>query len=377
MRSAKVLPTASISSASDVVTEGLPHKTRSVFYDGQSSRRHIVTLAFEGALRIVEDGKILAVWAWPDIRKVDGSSDRLRLTATTAPDLARLDIADEALKQEIVARCGNLDAAAKRSWAANVQVVGLILLAFASIGGLLWFGIPFAAERLAPVIPIAWEKRLGDAADKQVRTIFSGKHCEAPSGVAALRRLSDALTEKADLPIAPEIEVVQSTVPNAFALPGGKIYLLKGLLTDARSPDEIAGVLAHELGHVRHRDHLRRLIANGGTAYVVGLLFGDVTGAGALLFATRALLGAAHSRDAETNADRFAAQIMTALGRSTIPMGDLLLRVDRSSDDSFSLVRDHPLSATRMKELKALDAGERGPPLLTEAEWTALQAICD
>ncbi|MCP6768804.1 M48 family metallopeptidase, partial [Klebsiella pneumoniae] len=75
-----------------------------------------------------------------------------------------------------------------------------------------------------------------------------------------------------------EAEVLSSSIPNAFALPGGKIYLLDGLLQKAQSADEIAGVIAHELGHVRHRDNMRKVIQNGGTSFLIGILFGDITG---------------------------------------------------------------------------------------------------
>ena len=69
-----------------------------------------------------------------------------------------------------------------------------------------------------------------------------------------------------------------------------EVYLLNGLLAKAENPDEIAGVLAHELGHLRHRDGTRNLIYNGGTSFLIGLLFGDVTGSGAVIFASRSLV---------------------------------------------------------------------------------------
>ncbi len=72
--------------------------------------------------------------------------------------------------------------------------------------------------------------------------------------------------------------VLPTSVPNAFALPGGKVFVLKGLLDKAESPDELAGILAHELGHLKHHDNMRGLIYNGGTSFLIGLLFGDVTG---------------------------------------------------------------------------------------------------
>ena len=66
--------------------------------------------------------------------------------------------------------------------------------------------------------------------------------------------------------------VLSTPVPNAFALPGGRVYLFHGLLAKAENVDEVAGVLAHELGHLRQRDNLRQLIYNGGTSFLIGLL---------------------------------------------------------------------------------------------------------
>ena len=115
--------------------------------------------------------------------------------------------------------------------------------------------------------------------------------------------------------------VLATPVPNAFALPGGRVYLFNGLLAKAQNPDEIAGVLAHELGHLRHRDGTRNLIYNGGTSFLIGLLFGDITGSSALIFASRSLVTASYSREAEQNADTFSIDVMHKLGRPTKPMG--------------------------------------------------------
>jgi predicted Zn-dependent protease len=82
---------------------------------------------------------------------------------------------------------------------------------------------------------------------------------------------------------APDPVVLRSTIANAFALPGGRVYVLSGLLKISETPDEVAGVLSHELGHVADRGGLRRLIRDGGTSFLVGRMFGDVTGSGAVL----------------------------------------------------------------------------------------------
>jgi len=164
---------------------------------------------------------------------------------------------------------------------------------------------------------------------------------------------------------------------NAFALPGGRVYLFNGLLAKAESADEIAGVLAHALGHVRHRDGTRSLIYNGGTSFLIGLLFGDVTGSGAVVFASRSLVTASYSREAEQSADDFSIDVMHKLGRPTKPMGELLFRITgRQGDGGLTILAGHPLTEDRLRRLSEADRPASGPPLLTAEEWTALKAIC-
>jgi Zn-dependent protease with chaperone function len=225
-------------------------------------------------------------------------------------------------------------------------------------------------------MPLGWERPLGQAIDQQVRAVFPGAPCTKPDGKAALAKLVEELQSAAHLPIAPDPVVLHSGIPNAFALPGGRVYILSALLDRAQSPDELAGVLAHEFGHVSHRDGVRHLIRDGGTAFLVGLLFGDISGAGAALFAARSLLSAAYSRDIEAGADAFAAGVMHRLGRPTAPLGALLLRIAGPGKEEFSILDDHPLTPERARRLEQDDAAPTGPELLTPEEWRALRAIC-
>ena len=206
------------------------------------------------------------------------------------------------------------------------QIVLWSFAAAASLLAVVWFGVPFIAARLTGLVPLSLEMQLGEAVDSQARAIFGGKTCANPEGAAALATLVRRLQTAAALPFPPQPVVLASSVPNAFAIPGGKIYVLNGLIGNAESPDELAGVLAHELGHLAHRDGLRRLIQDSGTGFLLGLLFGYVTGVGAILNAGRGMLTAAYSREAEADADQFAVAVMKSLGRSPKALGTLLLR---------------------------------------------------
>jgi Zn-dependent protease with chaperone function len=351
-------------------------RSQVIYFDGTSSRRHAVTLGFGGELQIEADQQQLAAWSYAEIRRADSPSGTLRLSCLTAPVLARLEIRDAAVAAELVSRCSRLDEnlPGQRGIA---KIVGWSIASAVSIVGVIWFGVPLAADRLTPLVPQAFERRLGAVADGQVKTLFGGKVCDNAAGQAAFTKLVTELREAAGLDPSVQAAVLATPVPNAFALPGGKVYLLNGLLAKAENPDEIAGVLAHELGHLKHRDGTRNLIYNGGSSFLIGLLFGDITGSSALIFASRSLVTASYSREAEQNADTVSIEMMHKLGRPTKAMGELLFRVTgKEADKGASILANHPLTENRLARMTREDLPPSGPPLLSADEWASLKAIC-
>ncbi|OKO88519.1 metalloendopeptidase [Bradyrhizobium sp. NAS80.1] len=364
---------------SDVPAEAVAQSAKpTIFFDGVSSRRRQVTLTLGEALEILEEGGTPVRWAYADIRRADSPVGILRLACTTAPPLARLEIRDTALAAEVTARCTRLDEhqTTRRGIA---KIVGWSVAAAVSIVCVVLFGVPLAADRLAPLVPKPVERRIGDAAEVQIKTIFGRGVCEDPAGKAAFTKLVNRLRDAAGLDDdAMTAGVLPTLVPNAFALPGGKVFVLKGLLDKAENPDELAGVLAHELGHLKHHDNMRGLIYNGGTSFLIGLLFGDVTGSSAVIFASRSVVEASYSREAETYADTFAIEIMNALGRSPKPAAELMFRITGKEGGSgfTTILASHPLTEDRLARMTREDRPASGPPLLTDKEWQALKGIC-
>jgi Zn-dependent protease with chaperone function len=347
-----------------------------VFFDGRSSRRRTVSLALDDSLAIREDGAAPVLWAYDDIRQADGPPGMLRVNCLSAPPLARLEIRDTAMSAALVARCAHLHEN-RLDGRATLKIVGWSLAAVTSIVLVVLFAIPFAADRLAPLVPQALERRLGDAAAVQIRSLFGGRTCNAATGQKAFERLVGTLREAAGLDPSVISSVVATPVPNAIALPGGQMLLFSGLLDKAGNPDEIAGVLAHELGHLKHRDNLRNIIHDGSTSFLIGLLFGDVTGSSTIIFATRTLMSSSYSRDVEQSADTFAMDLMQGLGRPIKPMGELLFRVTgKQGDTGLSILASHPLTEDRLLRMSEVQQTSNGPPLLTPQEWTVLKAIC-
>jgi Zn-dependent protease with chaperone function len=364
----------------DNLTEDAPAspqpESSAIFFNGESSLRRPVTVTFSYALELRESLYSTVRWQYADIRRADSPVGVLRLTCLTGPALARLEIRDAALAAEVIARCPRLDENRPGGRGA-AAIVGWSLAAAVSIVAMVLFGVPLAADRLTPLVPQAFERRLGEVADGQIKVMFGNKTCNSAAGQAAFTKLVNTLREAAGLDTSVQSAVLATTVPNAFALPGGRVYLLDGLLQKAQNPDEIAGVLAHEFGHLRHRDGTRNMIYNGGTSFLIGLLFGDVTGSGAMIFASRTLVTASYSREAEQGADDFSIEMMHKLGRPTKPMGELLFRVTgNQGDHGLSFLAGHPLTEDRLKQMSDASLPASGPPLLTAEEWQSLKAIC-
>lgn len=344
-----------------------------IYFDGASSRKRPVRVQSGDTLEIIEDAVRVAAWSYQDLRRHDGPVDVLRIGSLAAPPLARLEIRDPALQREILGRAPMLDRSTEAS--GTFRIIGWSLAAVASIVLIATFGVPLVAERLTPLVPLSFEKRVGAAADRQVRAIFGDRVCNQGGGPAAFAKMVDAVRRAGGIELELQTQVIASAVPNAFALPGGSVYLLSGLLQRAETPDEVAGVIAHEIGHVIHRDHVRRMIQTGGTSFLIGLLFGDITGSTAVIFATRTLIDSAYSREAENSADAFAVEAMHKLGRSPKPMGELLVRLT-GADGKNSIFSSHPLSAERLAMMTREDRPVTGPDILSPAEWLALKTIC-
>jgi Zn-dependent protease with chaperone function len=354
----------------------VPIEGPALYFDGQVARRREVTLRLGASLEIIEGGTRIATWPYAEIRRADGGPGVMRLCSIGAAELARLDIRNDGLEAAIERRCsklGNVGLSARCVGA----VVFWSLAATASIALVAIFGAPLAADRIAPLIPLSLEQRLGEATANEVVALFGDHVCSQPEGSAALHKLVGALVAQAKLKIPVRTDTLDSNVPNAFALPGGRVFVLRALIAKADNVDELAGVIGHELGHVAHRDGLREMISTGGSAFLFGLLFGDVSGSGAIILAGRTLVQSAYSRQAEASADAFSASVMRGLGRSPRPLGEFLLRLTgRQGGGAIAWLASHPPSQDRLEALKKDDAPVTGPALLNDEEWRALKNIC-
>jgi Peptidase family M48 len=299
----------------DAPSFNTPPRGPAVYFDGTSSARNDVTVeAGANGLRILScrnqgQDRVLDEWSYADLRRMSAPEGVLRLARRGETLLARLEIRAPELVAAIEDRAEALDRGGVAERRLRRKIVALSFAAAASLVVTAVFGLPALASRIIPLVPLAAEHRLGDAIDRNIRGMLDSQHLgaafacgSAPSeaaGRAALDKLVGKLEAVAALPFPLHVEVVRRAEPNAMALPGGRVYVDDGLIAIAQTPDELAGVLAHEIGHVAHRDGTRTVLQTAGLSFLFGMMLGDFVGGGAVVIAARTVLKSSYSRRVE------------------------------------------------------------------------------
>lgn len=349
----------------------------------------VIDLAADPVALVILDAtsrEVLDRWPALDGYLLHTRMMELRIANRQKPPGARLAVTGIADMRSVLNLLPSLATHQRADGWAQLRTLVLGTAALAAVIVAYLFGIPLLAGRLATIVPPAWEIRIGDAAAAQIESKMTGGKgyvaCDPnPDSVPnrAIARFVAATFDGLNSPFSPNVTVVRSEIPNAFALPGGRAYFLSALLQASRSPDEFAGVLAHELGHVYYRHGMQTLIAGSTTGLLVGFVLGDMTGLSVAGAIGSSLIDNRFSRQDEAQADRFAGETAKRLGFSPRGLVDLLERV--ASDDEFSralaLFSNHPLTDQRRAALEAMEGGVAGSkPAFTDAEWQAIRDMC-
>jgi Zn-dependent protease with chaperone function len=361
-----------------------------IYFDGTCSARHEVKVeAAAFGLRISAKkpaGLVLDEWAYADLRRMAAPDSVLRVSRCGETLFARLEIRDPDLTCAIEDRAETLDRGGSGERRLRRKIVALSFAASVSLFVTAIYGVPELATRLVPFVPVSVERKLGDAVDRDVHATLDSQHLGAafacgrgPSellGRAALDKLVGKLEASAALPVRLRVDVVRRAEPNAVALPGGRVYINQGLVEEAQTPDELAGVLAHEMGHVAARDGTRVVLQTAGLSFLFGMMLGDFVGGGAVVIAAKTVLKSSYSRRVESAADAYSVALMEKSGGDPHALGVILARIVVDKDHGMAILHDHPETKDRIAAINAAAASAAAAPFLDSAEWSALKQIC-
>ena len=253
--------------------------------------------------------------------------------------------------------------------------------------GVVWEG-PRLVDPVARAVPMRWEEVIG----RQITEKFVQQtpECTGASGKVALQLLAERLTKTLPYSLPVKLQVRHSQVINAFALPGGYIVVFQGLVRAARSSEEMAGVLAHEMAHQIQRHPMRGLVRSIGLRMISGAMIGNfsVTATSGTYFG-ETLFSLSYNREDESEADRLGVEMLNKANIRGDGLVDFFTRyqgesearpgsqsaLDATQEHLMSLLSTHPSGPERITTIRSLVHGKGDA--LTKEQWKALQTICD
>ncbi len=354
------------------------------YLDGVSSEAREVVLSFgERSLIIMGlDDRPIAHWPLASLRALGPPAERPMELVPDPSSAERLLLEDGEMSAAIAEVCPDLHpapaSAARRTRGRGRAAVLAFVMLVAIVAGAAYLGLAALPDQLSDMVPPEQETALGEAVAARLPALLGASAapelCVAEEGVAALRALSARLA----LPATLRVSVLDDPGIDALALPGGRVVLLRGLIDGARSPEEVAAVLAHAAGHAAHRDALEAALDRS----VVGaaaILVGETHARWALDAATAAVLDPVPSHDAETQADAEAFAILAAAELPARPLSEVMDRLTAEPAGAARYLAAHPWSAERRAAAAVADAVGDAPfrPALRDRDWIALGSICE
>lgn len=369
------------------------------FFDGEGGQRLDVELSMDTAaqtLKLLHPDLPMGSQYWPldAIRALadHARDDQLVLSLRADVSLdsaliqtARLTVSDPDMISMLTRLCPNLR---RRDVARGTggKIAMRVGLAVAALGVMIFVILPAMADTLATLIPIEREVAYGKTVVSQMERFLGGRAdggltCTNEPGRVALQAMTNRLTEAGDLSYDLNVVVFDHEMVNAFAAPGGQIVIMRGLIDQAQSPDEVAAVLAHEIGHVEARDTTRNALRAAGSAGLLSLVLGDFAGGSAVVVVAEYTLNASYTREAEAAADVFALNMLAASGTDAAALAtffDSLEGIERTLPDLPIYLSSHPETVDRAEAARQFaDTQGQTSPILRDSEWAALKTICD
>lgn len=352
------------------------------YFDGRSAKRHDVQVWRTAQGLLIRGASVGELrWDYPELRRDERTSPDEPVRYERGPlEAAEVLVVNEPgflpAPRGVTSSDGAFGSLRRRS------ITSLILPALVALSTLAaaWFLLlPPLAAKLATRVPTEWEQSLGASAVR----VFTETHpvCSDPEQVAAVESLVQRLTrDGSGGPYTYRVSIVEDEMVNAMAAPGGHILIFRGLIDEAESSDELAGVLAHEIEHVVQRHGIQAILREMPAQLLVSAAMGSSPLGGNVAQIAYSLGSASYQRNDERSADAGAVRRLAAAGISPDGMIGFFRRSasEGEVEGPMKYFASHPGSAERMTALEQMAAAlpPAAGPALTQQQWIALRGGC-
>lgn len=240
----------------------------------------------------------------------------------------------------------------------RVTLLYIILTSILTLTGCATVYNPATGQQEVIFVDTADEVAIGRQLVPQVEAKYSVyKDEELTAHVNRIGQRIANVSDRSDLLY--HFKIVNDRSFNAFTIPGGYVYVNRGLLERIHSDDELAAVLAHEIGHVAARHAAKQIQAQMGYSLVMDIALGaggsqDLTQA---LQITFSLISSGYSREDELQADKLSVRYVSRAGldpEATLRVLELIQELEKSNPAGMLVfIRSHPPASQRIEVIKA------------------------
>lgn len=296
--------------------------------------------------------------------ELEQGSDRVCFSDPSRPELKIFTSDPSVLKHPAIRHSAQVQAQltsdlGRRELLRALRLTGYFVLGCVVATWVVSASLSFMARTVADRVPMSWEVSFGRAEIDKLRR--EGRLSDDTNEVAQLAAVAAPLIkvlpeDRRDL----KFYILEDSDPNAFALPGGYVVVHSGLLQMTDTPEELLGVLAHELAHVTQRHAIRKEIAAAGPLLIFGVFLHSRSGAGNLLaLGSGLMVFEGFSQRYETEADDVGWKYLVAANIDPRGMietfkklkaSEGLFDTDRSVTHAFD---SHPALTKRIARLEA------------------------
>ncbi|MBC7713893.1 MAG: M48 family metallopeptidase [Rhizobacter sp.] len=342
------------------------------YYDGKSPVSIPVTcmVTADGLVILREStDEIIAQWKRENIFQDENHNTAIVLGNKL--DKAKIEILNNNITGML--RIGSSEKIVKNGRRFIFKWIGIVVIVCLA----LWAMIPIATNFIAVRIPYSLE--VSATSNMNFDTYF--KSCTLnPEQEHALKVYVDFLYPKnkfeKEMPVT--FKIGNNPMINALTFPGGRVYIMKGLLDEVKNPQELLGVMGHEIGHVVARDSAGFFVRGTLLASFFGFMTGDFHSSFAvspqILLSTAALT---FDREMEKKADAYAAGRLTMLDVSTSGLRSFFSRLGNESGNFSApeIMMTHPNFESRLSLIKETYPKSELPIEIT-SNWKIIKAIC-
>ncbi len=355
-----------------------------------------VTLGEENLKIILEDGSLF-FWPYDKIIIIDKPDYGIPTKLSFKDEHeARLVVNDPNFYQVIYERIEKHHKPSLSigiSW--NTFAILIIGVVFIFLG--LHYGLPRISGHIAENMPRSWEENLGSYVVKAITSDIES--CNNVEGQQALEKLVDELAKAIPNPggYKFKVRVVNDEMVNAFAAPAGEIVVFRGLIDNADNEDEIAGVLAHEMGHVIYQHPTKGLVTGLGISMLTAIIFGSTGDFASTAAVLSQVYQLKYSREYEMEADKMAGEVLYNVNIGSQGLSTFFSKISEldveikpkkkkkkknKDEDRAEYVKildymsTHPATDDRIEMIKQFKQPANPRKILNELEWKSLKRIC-